>query len=258
MRTVQYSVAVAVAFASVMSVSAPAVADDDYNFEHYASYEKGCKSIIFEDRRRKCSDLSDEKERYCIKERLKCELSVQKKTIEEYKEAQEKLKTINDSDRSSMESKIARLRKELDERKDLAKAAIPRAESCTKARDAVQEMFEKTIPLVKTAGDNAVRRRQALLDKLKDAEAKRDAAKKAREAKPDDSSARSDHEKAIEEVRSVEKELESFNQRNGKDIARQVERLERHYVQGKADHAQSIADDNKHHENCKEIVNLSY
>lgn len=246
-----------VVVAMIAASATPALADD-YNFEHYASYEKGCKSIIFEDRRKKCIELSEAKEKYCIKERLKCELSVQKKTIEEYKEAQEKLKTINDSDRSSMESKIARLRKELDERKDLARAAIPRAESCTKARDDVQDMFERTIPLVKTAGDNAIRRRQALLDKLKDAEAKRDAAKKAREAKPDDSSARSDHDKAVEEVRNVEKELESFNQRNGKDISRQVDRLERHYVDGKALHAQSISDDNKHHENCKEIVGLSY
>jgi len=157
-----------------------------------------------------------------------------------------------------MEVKIERLKRELDERKALARAAIPYAEACTKARDAVQDMFTRTIPLMKTAGDNALKRRQALLDKLRAAEAKRDASKKARDSKPDDSNLRREYDKAVEEFRKVEKELEAFNQRNGKDIARQVDRLERHYVDGKASHGQSISDDNKHHENCKAIMNLNY
>ena len=66
-----------------LALPASASADDDYNFEHYASYEKGCKSIIFKDRREQCGRLSDDKKKNCIDNRLKCELAVQKKTIED-------------------------------------------------------------------------------------------------------------------------------------------------------------------------------
>ncbi len=236
----------------------PASADEDYNFEHYASYEKGCRSIIFEDRRRTCSGFSEHVEKYCKNERLKCELAEQKKGIQEYKEAQEKLRTVNHADKPIMERKIRELREVLDGRVTLAKEALPRAEACVKARNNVQETFEKTIPLVKAAGDSALKRRQGLLDKLKAAEARRDAAKKARDEKPDDSNLRGEHEKAIEEVRKVEKELKVFNQRNGKDIARQVERLEKHYVEGKASHRQAIEAGQNHHANCKEILSLRY
>ncbi|MGN6109716.1 MAG: hypothetical protein ACTHU0_31705 [Kofleriaceae bacterium] len=249
---------VVVGVLAVMALhSARAWADDEYNFETHSGL-RGCASIVFRDRRDRCHDLSAEKKSFCVDKRLRCELSEQKRTLEKYKEAQERLKSMNESDKPQMEEKIRDLRRELDDRKELAKAALPYADGCNKAREAVQTWFQDTIPLTRAAGENATKRRQVLLEKLTEAERRRNEAKEKRDANPNDSELQREFERAIEEVRNVERELERFNQNNGKDIPYYVDRLVRHYVDERASHEQSIADDNKHYENCKEIVNLSY
>lgn len=46
---------------------------NDYDFEDFARRE-GCESVVFNDRRRECSDLQRNVNRYCKEERFDCNL----------------------------------------------------------------------------------------------------------------------------------------------------------------------------------------
>jgi hypothetical protein len=194
------------------------------NFE-VSSGKKGCESVIKERERSDCQALSRKKNETCNVS-ASCDLVKQKRQIDEYNAAKDKLKTINDSDRSRLEQTIRELKDALDVRKSAAPDVEKIAQSCIDMRATIQDWFKNTaIPLTERARDEAMRARRDLVDKLKAAVERREKAKEKRDANPNDSSAKDDHERAASAHRDVEKELEAHNDRYGRDIERHAGRL---------------------------------
>ena len=124
------------------------------------------------------------------------------------------------------------------------------------ARASVQKWFMETgIPLTERTRDDALRLRKDLLDKLADAQAD---AKSKRDAKPGDSSAQSEYDRATEEMRNAEKALEQFNNKYGKDIERYASRLIDHYKSEKESHERPLTESRNRVESCKKVDNMSY
>jgi hypothetical protein len=106
--------------------------------------------------------------------------------------------------------------------------------------------------------DEALRLRKELLDKLGDAQRKQADARNKREAKPGDSGAQSDYDRATDEMRNAEKSLEQFNAKYGKDIERYADKLIGHYKFQKDSHDGPLLEAKNRVENCKRIDNLSF
>jgi hypothetical protein len=65
-------------------------------------------------------------------------------------------------------------------------------------------------------------------------------AKSKRDAKPGDSSAQSEYDRATDEMRNAEKVLEQFNNKYGKDIERYASKLIDHYRSEKESHERPL------------------
>jgi hypothetical protein len=127
------------------------------------------------------------------------------------------------------------------------------------ARENVQKWFMETgIPLTERTRDDALRIRKDLLDKLADAQRKQADAKLKRDAKPGDSSAQSEYDRATEEMRNAEKALEQFNNKYGKDIERYASKLIGHYRSEKESHERPLTQARNRAENCRRVDNMSY
>lgn len=227
------------------------------NFEVYSG-RKGCESIVKDRERGECDAVQRKKNEAC-NINASCDLDKHKRQIDELKELQEKLKTINDSDRSNMESRIRDLRAQLDSRKAGAADVMKIAQACIDARAAVQDWFKNVaISTTERARDEAMRLRRDLLQKLKDADERRARAKEKRDANQNDSSARDEYERAATAYRDVEKELEAFNNKYGKDIERHADRLISHYREERDRHDEPTKQAENRLQKCKELQGLSY
>lgn len=242
----------------VLGVSMAALATE-YNFYEQAD-KRGCASIITERGQSDCTSVQRRKDEACGVS-VECDPDKQEKTIAKYKEAKERLDSgkVNDSDKDRLKDTVRDLKDELDRRKDAARRGISVAQDCARAREDVQRWFGDTgIPLTERTRDDALRLRRDLLDKLADAQKKQADAKAKRDAKPGDSSAQSEYDRATSDMRDAEKALEQFNNKYGKDIERYASRLIDHYRDEKASHERPLNEARNRAENCRKIDNMSY
>jgi hypothetical protein len=245
-----------VAAIALMTVAARA---EEYNFYVQAD-KKGCASIITERGQEDCAGVQARKNSVC-NVAIECEVSVQERLIARYKDAKERLERgeVNDSDRDKLKDSIRAMKDELDKNKDAARRGASVAEGCVAARENVQKWFiEIGIRLTEQTRDDALRLRKDLLDKLADAQRKQADAKARRDAKPGDSSAQSDYDRATDEMRDAEKALEQFNSKYGKDIERYAEKLIKLYIAEKESHETPLREARNSVDNCKKVDNMSY
>lgn len=247
--------------ASVMFVLGLTVAvqASEYNFYEQAD-KKGCASIITERGQSDCSSMQKRKDDACSVP-VQCEPDKHEKLIAKYKEAKEQLDSgkVNDSDKDKLKDTVRTLKEQLDANKSAARSGTSAVQDCVTARENVQKWFIETgIRLTEQARDDALRLRKDLLDKLADTQRKQADAKTKREAKPGDSSAQSDYDRATDEMRNAEKALEQFNNKYGKDIERYASRLIDQYKAEKESHEKPLSEAKNRVENCKKVDNMSY
>jgi hypothetical protein len=249
----------AIAVAVTMLGLGVAAQASEYNFYDQAD-KKGCASIITERGQSDCATAQKRKDELCGVP-VDCDPDRHEKTIAKYKDAKERLDSgkVNDSDKDKLKDSVRDLKDELDRRKDLARRGTSDAENCVRAREDVQKWFIDTgIPLTERTRDDALRTRKDLLDKLSDAQRKQADAKSKRDAKPGDSSAQSDYDRATEDMRNAEKALEQFNNKYGKDIERYASRLIDQYKSEKESHERPLSQARNRADNCKKVDNMSY
>jgi hypothetical protein len=154
---------------------------------------------------------------------------------------------------------VRTLKEQLDRAKAAAREGTSIAQGCVRAREDVQKWFAETgIPLTERTRDDAVRQRKELLDKLSEAQKKQADAKSKREAKPGDSSAQSEYDRATDEMRNAEKALEQFNNKYGKEIERYASKLIDQYRAERESHERPLSEARSRVENCKKLDNMSY
>jgi hypothetical protein len=95
-------------------------------------------------------------------------------------------------------------------------------------------------------------------EELAEAQQRQAEAKSKRDAKPGDSNAQTDHERAVEETRNAEKALEQFNAKYSKDIADFADKLIRQYRDEKDSHDRPLGEAKNRVDSCKKIDNTSY
>jgi hypothetical protein len=158
-----------------------------------------------------------------------------------------------------MEQTVRELKDALDARKAAAPDVMKIAQGCIDMRASVQDWFKNTaIPLTERARDDAIRLRRDLLEKLKNADDKRKTTKEKRDANPNDSSAKDDYERAATAYRDIEKELEAFNDKYGKDIERHGGRLIDQYKEERDRHDEPTKQAESRLQKCKDLIGLSY
>jgi len=227
------------------------------NFEVYSG-KSGCESIVLDDARRACEDVQRKKNDAC-NVKMTCELRDQEDDIKEYNAAIDKRNSINDSDRDRLEETIRDIKKRPDGRKAQAPEGIKIASECINRREDVQTWFaDVAIPTTRRAGEEALKIRQSLLEKLADAQKRREEAKARRDADPNDDARKAEWEKAAQQARDVEKELEQFNYTYGNDIQRHVDRLVQKYVDGKTEHDDPFEQATNRLEKCQKVDALRY
>jgi hypothetical protein len=224
----------------------------EYNFYEQAD-KRGCSSITTERGQDECARVQRAKDDAC-KVPVDCDVDKQERTIAKYKEAKDRLDRgqVADADKDKLKETIRALKDELDVRKDDARKGTSIAQGCVAARENVQKWFMETgIPLTERTRDDALRIRKDLLDKLSDAQRKQADAKSKRDARPGDSNAQSEYDRATDEMRNAEKALEQFNNKYGKDIERYASKLVDHYRSEKESHERPLTEVRNRVENCK-------
>lgn len=231
----------------------------EYNFHEQAGL-KGCDSVITERGQVECKGVQKAKDNACSVP-VECDVDKQERLIVKYKEAKERLDRgqVADADRDKLNETVRLLKEQLDAAKNAARNGTSKAEGCVSAREHVQKWFiEVGIPLTERTRDEALRIRRDLLDKLTDAQTKLREARSKRDAKPGDSSAQSEYERATEEMRNVEKALEQFNNKYSKSIEHSASRLIDHYKAEKDSHDKPLSEAKNRVENCKKVDNMSF
>jgi len=250
---------VGMAFATIFLALTATVYASEYNFYEQAD-KKGCASIITERGQDECARVQRAKDDACSVP-VQCDVDKQERLIANYKDAKERLDRgqVADADKDKLKDTVRLLKEALDANKDAARSGTSKAESCVTARENVQKWFMETgIRLTEQTRDDALRLRKDLLDKLSDAQRKQADAKAKRDAKPGDSSAQSDYDRATDEMRNAEKALEQFNNKYGKDIERYASRLIDQYKAEKESHERPLTEARNRAENCKKVDNMSY
>jgi hypothetical protein len=250
---------VGLAFVALMLPLAAVGYAAEYNFYDQAD-KKGCASIITERGQDECARVQRVKDEACSAP-VQCDVDKQERLIATYKEAKDRLDRgqVADADKDKLKETVQRLKDQLDRAKAAAREGTSAAERCVRAREDVQKWFAETgIRLTEQTRDDALRLRKDLLDKLADAQQKQADAKAKRDAKPGDSSAQSDYDRANDEMRNAEKALEQFNNKYGKDIERYASRLIDQYKAEKESHERPLTEARNRVENCKKVDNMSY
>ena len=247
------------AFLTLMLPLAAAVYAAEYNFYEQAD-KKGCASIITERGQDECARVQRAKDDVC-KVGIECDADKQERLIATYKETKDRLDRgqVADADKDKLKETVRTLKEQLDRAKAAAREGASLAQGCVTARENVQKWFMETgIRLTEQTRDDALRLRKDLLDKLSDAQRKQADAKSRCDAKPGDSSAQSEYDRATEEMRNAEKALEQFNNKYGKDIERYASRLIDQYKAEKESHERPLSEARNRVENCKKVDNMSY
>jgi hypothetical protein len=231
----------------------------EYNFYEQAD-KKGCSSVITERGQEECARAQRAKDDAC-KIAVECDVDKQDRLIATYKETKDRLDRgqVADADREKLTETVRTLKDQLDRAKAAARSGTSIAQDCVTARENVQKWFMETgIRLTEQTRDDALRLRKDLLDKLADAQRKQADAKSKRDARPGDSSAQSDYERATDDMRNAEKALEQFNTKYGKEIERYASKLIDQYKAEKDSHERPLSEARNRVENCKKVDNMSY
>ena len=250
---------VGTAYVVISLVLAAVVYGAEYNFYEQAD-KKGCVSIITERGQDECARVQRAKDDACSVP-VVCEVDQHERLVAKYKEAKERLDRgqVADADKDKLKDTVSQLKAALDANKEAARRGTSIAQGCVRAREDVQKWFIETgIRLTEQTRDDALRLRKDLLDKLTDTQRKQADAKAKRDAKPGDSSAQSDYDRATDEMRNAEKAMEQFNNKYGKDIERYASRLIDQYKAEKESHERPLSEARNRVENCKKIDNMSY
>jgi hypothetical protein len=229
------------------------------NFKNAADYT-GCNSIITDDGKAACREVQNEKNRQC---NIKTEGDpvAHERLINEYKEAVDRFKDgkYAKSDEDNFKRSIRDMKQKIDDRKQAAVEGQRIANSCIKARDAVQTWFEKTaIPLTETTRNNALAERKVLLERLQEWEKRREDGKSRSEANRADLQAERDHEEARKKVGEAQEALRLFNEKYGPDVEYWADRLIRHYNDEKTNHDTPAKQAEQRLENLKKVEAMSY
>jgi hypothetical protein len=240
---------------TVMAAHRAALADD-YDFEDFAR-RTGCDSVIFSDRRYDCGKIQENVNKYCKEQRFDCSIRDFKSVLSDYRDLQGR-STSSESEKTAKDEKLAKLKKDLDDRVAEAARGTPIATQCVQYRGDIFEHFKKTSDMTATAGKTQMAVRQALLDKLKAADERRNQAKNKRDASPNDDSLKREYDEAAEAYRKVEQELGEFNRKNGQDIEKNYSRLVDQYERGNREHAEERQNQQNRLDNCKEITSTRY
>ncbi len=246
------------AFAMTVGLTVAVYASEN-NFYEQAD-KKGCSSIITERGQDECARVQRAKDDACSVP-VDCDVDKQERTIAKYRDAKDRLDRgqVADSDKDKLKDTIRALKDELDTRKSDARKGTSIVQGCVTARENVQKWFMETgIRLTEQTRDDALRLRKDLVDKLADAQRKQSDAKAKRDAKPGDSSAQSDYDRATDEMRIAEKALEQFNNKYGKDIERYASRLIDQYKAEKESHERPLSEARNRVDNCNKVDNMSY
>jgi len=243
---------------ALLGASRTSLAD---HFEN-AYGRRGCDSSIRSSPRDKCFALQKNKDPACYVGDASCNPEKQEKDIAELHVLRARLdgvKNDDDTEKKRLNQQIRDLVTLLDARRAASGPAMKAAQACIDARLAVQDHFvSQVIPMTEKALDDAVRTRRELLDTLKAAEDRRRAAKEKRDANPDDSAIRSDYERASDEHRAAEKDLENFNYKHGRDIERNAGYLIHHYKDESVTHLKPIEETRNRYNNCDRLERLRY
>ena len=242
----------------IMTLTAAAYAEE-YNFYEQADL-KGCLSVITKSGQEECARVQKAKDDACM---VSVETNVDKqvRTIATYNETKDRLDRgqVADADKDKLKETVRLLKEQLDTVREDARRGISIAQNCVTARENVQKWFMETgIPLTERTRDDALRIRKDLLDQLANTQKKQADAKSNRDAKPGDSSAVSEYDRATDEMRNAEKALEQFNNKYGKDIERYASKLIEHYKSEKASHETPLTEAKNRVENCRKIADMSY
>jgi hypothetical protein len=244
---------------AAIAMTGVAVYAAELNFYEQAD-KKGCASIITERGQSDCASVQNAKDRAC-NVAVECDVDRQERLITKYKDAKDRLDRgqVADADKDKLKDSINAMKQELDNNKSAARSGTFVVQGCVDARVAVQKWFiDDGIRLTERTRDDALRVRRDLLDKLADTQKKQAEAKAKRDAKPGDSSAQSEYDRATEDMRNAEKALEQFNSKYGKDIERYADKLIRHYRDEKDSHDKPLDEAKNRVANCKKVDNLSY
>jgi hypothetical protein len=256
-RFIHLLATVAAIIMTALSVPLPARAFQNF---HDQAGRKGCASIITVKGQEDCEKIYAEQTKMCGVS-LDCDVKKHEATIKEYTEAKAKLASgkYNAAEKEVLEKSIANLKQELDANKEAARKGAQLAQQCLTARQNVQTWFkEEGAKITVEVRDRALAERRQLLEKLADAQKRQTAAKAAREAKPDDSSARSEYERTTGDMRNAENALAEFNRKYGTDIEESAQKLLNHYEAQAQSHETALKETGTAVENCKRIDNSSY
>lgn len=231
----------------------------EYNFYEQAD-RKGCASIITERGQSDCAAIQKRKDELCSVP-VECDVDKQERMIAKYKETKERLDRgqVADADKDKLKESVRLLKEALDTAKNGARKGTSDVQACVTARENVQKWFmESGIPLTERTRDDALRTRKDLLDKLAAAQKAQAEAKAQRDAQPRDSNRQRDYDRATEEMRNVEKALEQFNTKYGKDVERYASKLIDHYKSERESHERPLSEAKNRVDNCKKVDNMSY
>jgi hypothetical protein len=233
--------------------------------------QKGCESVM-PTLQSECQKLNDAKNKPCESQGT-CEIDEHQSQIAEYKDGRQRLESgdLNESDKSSVQAAIDKIKGELDARKAAAEANERLARSCADARQAVYDFFSsKVIPDTDRAVSDAVSRRKTLIEELDKAKDNARTAKDKRDtladADPEKDKARweefnkakDEYDKATEAARQAENNLGQFNSASGDDPADGGKRLLDYYKSEQDGHKIAIEEQKLRAENCGKVEYMSY
>jgi len=233
--------------------------------------EKGCESVM-PSLRDECEKLDGAKSKACASEG-NCEIGEHQSQIAEYKDAKERLEKgeVNESDKATLQTRIDKMKGELDARKAAAEANERAARSCADARQAVYDFFgSKVMPETDRAASDAASRRKTLVEELEKAKDNARAAKDERDtlagADPETDRARweeynkakDEYDGATEAARQAENNLGQFNSASGDDPADGGKRLLDYYKREQEGHKIAIDEQKLRSENCGKVEYMSY
>lgn len=231
----------------------------EYNFYEQAD-KQGCASIITEHGQEECAKVQATKNEMCSVP-VRCDFNEFERRVDKYKEAKDRLDRgqVADADKAKLEESVRDAKNVLDALKQNARTDTAAARGCVDARRNVQKWFSEVgIPLTERTRDEATQLRKGALEKLADAQRKQGDAKSKRDAKPGDSGAQTDYERATDELRTAENELARLNAKYGRDIERYADKLLRHYKDEKDSHDRPLIEASNRLDACKKIDNTNY
>jgi hypothetical protein len=240
------------------------------NFHDLVNREN-CDSVIGT-LRAECVSINSTKDKACAVGG-QCDFDKHVAQIAEYKAAIVQLASgaVAESGVDVLKEKIARMKGELDDRREEAEDTEKAARECADARQAVYDFFDDdVIPDTERVAREAIDRRKELLKVLEDAGIRQRDAKDKRDglagADPERDrdrweayvKARDEYDASSEAYRKAEASLAEFNLDHGADIDDALRKLVDYYKSKQVGHKNAIEEQKNRSELCGKLEYLSY